>query len=966
MRRGDRGFTLAGIGSSDATAPLSGHTTRPEPADASSGLHQGSTLGRYVVLSRLGSGGAGSVYAAYDTQIDRRVALKILHAAEGETANAWSQRWDRVVAEARLLGKLNHPNVVTVYDVDTVDDVSFIAMELVDGQDLASWSEAAPRSLQEVLAVFVGAAQGLRAAHAGGIVHGDFKPANVLVGADGRARVSDFGVARVQAEVTRENAEHSHDGELESSASSTLGHLPGTPFYMAPEQHDGRPPDPRSDIYSLCLALHEVAYGRRAFQATTFGALALAKEEGPPPAPADARSLPAWLRQVLTRGLAPDPSDRFADVGELLAALDRPSRSSRARLTAAIGVVGLTLGATAWLRAAEDEPCQGAARHLVDVWDDAAKARVRDTMLGTEVSYAADTWERTEELLDEYAGSWVDMHTRACEATQRGEQSSALLDRRMHCLERKRGSLSALVEVLAEAPDAAVVRNSPDAARELPGLEACDDTERMLEGPAPAEDPARPGVEDELARAYALAAVGKYDEALKAALAAQTRSPAIDDDPLKAEVMLAVGSMQARTGAHEVARESLEAAHFGAERAHADRTAAEAAVRLVSVVGDSLRRSEAGLVWGQHADAAIGRAGDDPILRAQLDAHLGTVFTQAARLDEAEAAFARAEAAHVERFGEHAPELTVVINGLGGVAVERKDYAAARRHYERALEIKRRHLGPRHPSLGTTWLNLGIAAKNLGEYEEARGRYEMVRDLWEEALGPEHPSLGVVHNNLGTLASATGEDATARDEYSRACEIWRAALEPDHPDVSLCLMNLGSAERALGNLERARSLLGEALELRRARLGDEHPFIAITHINLGDVELEAKDPAAALRHFELARAVWEAALPADHPDHAYALSGIGRAHLDLGRAAEAIEPLERAVALRSADEIEPRLAATSRFMLARALVAAGRDRGPARALALEAQGLFASAGGTHEASDEVAQWLSENAPATER
>lgn len=958
MRPARDRFTLASIATDDATAPLSGEgTTGPDAADPDAGLSQGTTLGRYVVLGRLGAGGAGSVYAAYDTQIDRRVALKALHTQED--AEGWTARWDRIVREARLLGKLNHPNVVTIYDVAHEGELGFIAMELVDGADLGQWLDARARSVAEIVAVFVGAARGLQAAHAEGIVHGDFKPANVLVGDDGRARVSDFGVARLYADITHDEPEGEATGQLQTGR-GTVGHVAGTPYYMAPEQHDGQPPDARSDIYALCLTLHEALYGQRVFEATTYEGLALQKSEGPPALEAGPRRVPTWLRRALTRGLAPNPDQRFADVAELLAALDRPSTSRGARMAAAVGFVGLTAAATVWLRPvpAASAQCDGAARHLDGVWDETVAQQVDDALHARQVSYAADVSERTRATLDDYARAWTRAHTRACEATARGEQSEQMLDRRMQCLHDRRRALSALSQVLRDAPDDGVVRKAPDAARALPAIDACDDLSQLTA--APAHDPAADGVRDEIARAYAWADVGRYDDAMKAAEAAQAMTEAEGDPALQAELALAVGSMQGRVGEHDTARQTLQRAHFTAQRARADRIAAEAAVRLVTVVGDNLRRTQEGLLWGEHAGAAIERAGDDPQLQIQLETHLGTVYTHVPDLEAAEAAYRRAEAAQIAAHGEDAPELTVILNGLGSVAIGRKDYATAREHYQRALQIKRTHLGPTHPSLGTTWLNLGIAAKNLGEYDEARGRYEAARDLWEVALGPEHPSLGSVYNNLGTLAAAQAEPAMAKTAYENACRIWEAALPADHPDVSMCLMNLGAAERELGNLDRARELVTKSLKLRREQLGDAHPFIAITHVNLADIELASNDPRAALVHFEAARDVWAQTHGPDHPDHAYALTGIGRAYMDMGQPQSAVEPLTRAVQLRNPDTVEPRMAASSRFILARAMMEADVDRPRAREIALEAKQLFESVDGTREPVDEVAQWLAEN------
>jgi predicted Ser/Thr protein kinase len=266
----------------------------------------GKQLGRYQVVERLGAGAMGVVYRAQDRELDRAVALKLLHRPEATLT-------DRLVREARAMAQVNHPNVVAVYDVGETDGVTYIAMELVTGESLRAWTEAAR--------VIVDAGRGLAAAHAAGIVHRDFKPDNVLVGNDGRVRVSDFGLA-------------------ESHARQAPGDdaVMGTPAYMAPEQFAGRNVDARTDQFNFCASLYEALYDERPFAGQSFTELAELVTEGRVrPAPSGSTISPA-LRAIVMRGLSPRPGDRFPTMEALIVQLGR-DRATPWRVTSRVAAV---------------------------------------------------------------------------------------------------------------------------------------------------------------------------------------------------------------------------------------------------------------------------------------------------------------------------------------------------------------------------------------------------------------------------------------------------------------------------------------------------------------------------------------------------------------------------------------------------------------------------------------------------
>lgn len=284
--------------------------------DASAGeeaLAPRATLGRYEVRERLGAGGMGVVYAALDPRLGRRVALKLLHPrlARAEEARA------RLVREAQALARLSHPNVVSLFELGVEGERVFLALELVEGPTLAEWLQQARRPWPEVLAMFLRAGAGLAAAHAAGLVHRDFKPGNVLVGPDGRPRVTDFGLVRGAVGDEPSEAVEPRDAPKDGLM-TRAGALLGTPAYMSPEQRAGRLADARSDQYSFCLALREALTG----EASSRG------------------RVPRRLEGVLRRGLSEDPAARYPSMETLLEALGSPPRV-RARHWAAAGVVGL-------------------------------------------------------------------------------------------------------------------------------------------------------------------------------------------------------------------------------------------------------------------------------------------------------------------------------------------------------------------------------------------------------------------------------------------------------------------------------------------------------------------------------------------------------------------------------------------------------------------------------------------------
>ncbi|MBA3398320.1 MAG: serine/threonine protein kinase, partial [Deltaproteobacteria bacterium] len=295
----------------------------------------GQTLGRYRLERELGSGGMGVVHAAFDPDLERRVALKVLRSVTGG-----SEARQRLLREARAMARLAHPNVVTVHEVGSADGRDYVAMEIVDGQTLAEWVRSAPRGEDEIVEAFIGAGRGLAAAHAAGIVHRDFKPHNVLRHRNGRIVVTDFGLAREAQEAPNALAitqplRGRVDGAVSTSTPSSplagltmTGSVLGTPAYMAPEQWSGGNVTPATDQFAFCVALWEALAGERPFRGATQEVLRAEVERGP--AELDASKIPRRLRPALLRGLDPIATRRWPSMEALLEAMAPPRHEPRA------------------------------------------------------------------------------------------------------------------------------------------------------------------------------------------------------------------------------------------------------------------------------------------------------------------------------------------------------------------------------------------------------------------------------------------------------------------------------------------------------------------------------------------------------------------------------------------------------------------------------------------------------------
>ena len=947
--------------------------------------HEAPLIGRYRLLERLGSGGMGTVYAAYDDRLDRKIAVKLIHTRRSGD----DEVRQRTLREARVLARLSHPNVVHVYEVGELEGELFVAMEFMAGPTLRGWLDARPeRSWQEVLGVMSQAGEGLAAAHAIGIVHRDFKPHNAMLGADGRVRVLDFGLAGFAACDDESLAGATIDSALGSDSSSSSvtrpGTLMGTPAYMAPEQFAGKPADARSDQFGFCVALYEALYGQRPFVGGTITQLMEAVQAGNIAAPPSGTRVPAWLRKVVLRGLSTDPARRFASMRALLDALaDDPAvrRRNWGLATLTVGVFATLLWGASSSRAPELGVCEGMDAKLVGVWDDARRSAVEAAMLGSGSSFAAGTWPRVAALLDVYAQQWVTGRSEACQATARAEQSGELLDRRMACLDARLVAMRATVDVLAEA-DASVVEQAVELVSALPQLDRCADIEALQAEHPPPEDPALARavakLEDRLAAAWALTQAGKLQDALTQAEATLAEVEPLAWQPLTVRTLVLVGRLQDMLQHDDQGRAVLERAYRLALEQRMLAEAAEAAIRLL---GRDVQADEA-RPWIIHAEA-LALASHDRSVQANYWRERAGFERGVGNDDEARVALDRALTMMIEQRGAEHPDVAVLLNNLGALARETEQLDEARSLFERALALEQASLGPGHPQVATTLTNLGNIALLQGKYDEAGGLHRRALDVARAAFGTDHLTTALVLGNLANLAHAEGKRDEARAYDQQVLEIRERVLGPDHPIVALALINVGADALEGGDVEAARGSFERALAIQEQTVGPTHRQTGLTLINLAalDVDSGALEQAQArserahalfsaistqhplvaeaerllgtiaqqrgrhdeaLARFESALAILEAAVGPEHPDLLGVLLSLGDARLEFGQPADALALLERALALCEQHggfvgdraEVEERLAD--------ALWSVDRDR--AKQLAVDARAHYLEAG----------------------
>lgn len=848
------------------------------------------TLSRYRVLERIGSGAHGVVYRGHDPELDRAVAIKLIEVQGTDEQRAREARAE-MLHEAQTLASISHPNVLTVYDVGTyrgdevapsVDDSGsfelglpgygtgvFMVLEFIDGCDLASWLRVRRRTRAEIVERFVQAARGLAAAHRAGLIHRDFKPANVLVDREGTVKVADFGLARRSGEPARVGAD-----VREMSRG-----VAGTPAYMPPEQHEGRPLDSRADVFAFCASLFEALYGVRPFDGSDLTSLHAAKRERRIRVPPRRRRVDAWLARIVQKGLRPRPEERFATMQEVLVALDWPRRRRR---NAALGVVGVCvgLGSAVASKVYDEGRTRAACREDVaqtgELWNEMFRQRIRDAFAAVGLRWAPAAAQRTNGAIDHYVRELQEARTRLCESTSSaGERSMSRLQRASSCLDRAEARTRELISMLMRA-DAGIAQRGVTAVSDLPSPRGCLETPVEALGNLTGIEPG-PELAAGLARAALARRLGDREQAERLAEAVLSQAEKEDDPVGRARIRLLLGVMASDRGEYERAAELVREAIVIAERSAHTVLVTQGMIQLLGIVGYGL-----------------GRGDEAEHLQPQIEARLA----RHAERDEIGELMAQ------EFAGTFAHNVGITFVGHGR-------YAEAREAFREALQLRQARYGVESPKAFQEMASLGTVASDLYEEEEALALLEEATGLGERLFGEEHPDLGMVLVNLGRVQLRFEAFDEARETLERAADIATRSVGNDTPLYLAAQSTLADLEFALGDHAAAQRLLEHVLEGKRRRFGEDSAEVGWTHAALAEVAQARGDGTRARRRAEQSVERIGRSRGPDHPSLRWPLSILAGVDLAAGRIEQAKAALERAQALASkvegVDPVAPEL-----------------------------------------------------------
>ncbi|MBL8923269.1 MAG: serine/threonine protein kinase [Myxococcaceae bacterium] len=780
-------YEAAGERRKDAERLQSGAALLPGAVVAT--LAPGTLIGRYRVERVRGVGGMGVVYEATDPQLARKVALKFLRHA---TAASTSQ----VLQEAQALARISHPNVVPVFDVGTHDGHVFLAMEFIEGATLADWLASSPRA-EDVLAAFLQAGEGLVAAHDAGLVHRDFKPANVLRRSDGRVFVTDFGLAVVK----------------EARGDDGLGGRPGTPAYMAPEQLAGRPVDARADQFSFCASLAEALTRVRPFAGDTPRARLEAIERGA--LGLDLKQVPLGVGPALRRGLMATPDERFPDMRAVLAAL-RPRARSRAGVMLAITVVALAV-ALAGYAVSRPAPCVPGADRLATTWSAEVRAAVRQAISRPAKPWSADLASTLTSALDGWASTWSRSYDDACAATHvRHEQSERLLDLRMACLERRRVEFAAVTSALASL-DEKSADTASTLVRGLRSVSACEDARRLESTAQTLSERGRleaQALQPRVSQLKVLHDSGRLADGWALAEPLLATLGSVEALSVQAEGWFWAGSLQLKLGQPAKARELLQKALTTASVNHDDELIIRSLCQLLEVASSRLHDVALSKEYRELLAVARAREPLEHELEAIIENQLGLAAFTEGELPKALAHFRAARDHYSHVTGPSAKNALRTINNAAVILSHLGKPDEALPELQAVRTLIAAELGEAHHEVGRAEVNIGVMFNDLKRFDEALPHFAAAQKNFERAYGPSHVELAAVHNNLGDTWLGLDRPADALKAFEQALSIREAALGPDHLKLAGDLVGIGAALLALHREADAVKPLERALTLR--------------------------------------------------------------------------------------------------------------------------------------------------------
>lgn len=803
------------------TMPAAIHAEKLPPAP---------TLGRYVVLDIVGEGAMGIVYSAYDPKLDRKVAIKLLHAeANPSRSGEGPSRQERFLREGRAMARLVHPNVVAVHDTGSTEGQVFVAMEYVDGWTLREWMTLQKRGVDDVLDCFRQAGCGLAAAHKAGIVHRDFKPDNVLVSREGVVKVGDFGLVSFSdaesGQMRESNDVEERDRSLADSCSDELnstvtqtGTRLGTALYMSPEQYDAADLSASTDQFSFCAALYEALCGVPPFAGNTGLEIRRSIHCQTIAAQAPGREVPAWLLRIVLQGLKEDPKERHVSMEALLTALAADPARARKRLlmgtAAALALVipSFLLFASASSNASDKRAslCTAPTAELRGVWDDEQRALLDAAFATNPSPRAAETAKRVSASFDSYRNNWLEMRVQACEATHvQGHQSEHLLDVRVHCLDRRRSAFAAFTALFIDsAPETAFLDRAANAALGMPALDECSDVETLLNAPSRPREQAKvsklSALEARFDQVVALEHVGNFQEALLAAEPLAEEARQLNYPPFYAQALFELSVLNLSLAHYDASEQAIPAIVQAAATGADDVRAADAWLLLQSIAVSRPDYDEA-LRLQPWVEAAIVRSGDKPRQRAKLATNQATVFMQRGKYSDAEASYQIALDLLTQQDQPDPSQIALLHSNLGLTAFTQSKLEEAHARFAQALALQEQTLGPNHPEVARTFLQMCLTYNEQAQFDKAEQTCTRSLRIREDALGRNHPSVAHPLNVLAHLARRQNDLSRARELYERALSAEEHGLDAMHPTIATTLTNLGDLLVELGDFANARA-----------------------------------------------------------------------------------------------------------------------------------------------------------------
>jgi hypothetical protein len=849
----------------------------PRSAGGEHGHARGDAIGRFVVLGVLGSGGMGVVYSAYDPQLDRKVAIKLLTGEAGNTVDSRT----RLLREAQAMAKIHHPNVVSVHEVGTLGDQVYLAMEFADGGTLRDWLAEKPRDVTEILGVFAQAGRGLAAAHAAGLVHRDFKPDNVLMSTDGSARVTDFGLVGVIAEpMTTPGAIAAVElGDLSQSGRTTpltedltrTGAIMGTPRYMAPEQFRGAGATDRTDQFSFCIALYEALYGSRPFAGATYAEVCSNVLTGEiQPAPKGPR-VPGWLRKVLLRGLTTEPAGRFASMNALIGAMGSDPRRRRTfAIAAAAGVLVVGAGAAAaWTLHAQAadraSPCETEARTRIDgAWPASAGPQIATRFTHSGRSYAKLASDTARTNLDKYATRWRALATDVCTA----EHASSgpvpdLVVRRRACLDARLDELRTVVSLLSGEDNASYVDHAGAMTGGLRELTACTDATALLAAPgvaAPAIATEVADLDRQLDDASARGAAGDFVASADKASKVIARAKQLAWPPLEARGHLVRGNMLLLLYDKGARQELLDAATQATSH-HLDDVAVHGWQLATLAAGNDRSPDAVATLWAV-ARSAAERGGnpDDPNLmdlshaRALVRLHdwngglaacrsglaeaqklnskkgideghncMVEALVPMGKQDELEPLLAQLIAEKSKELGEGHPVVADYLEQRAAGEVQQGKLAEGKADAQRAYDIRVKLFPAKDVRIAQALWELAHVASEEGDDKKATELDEQALAATDESRPQDMVTIAGLHTDLAMLIDDRHDKAKhqeALDHFEKAREMIEKQSGKDSIELAVLLVNYGqvksedSVEDSLALLRQSRDIFGKRKDPR--------------------------------------------------------------------------------------------------------------------------------------------------------